>query len=64
MSIHGDQDLGANNVSIFKAELKLVSPEPKDPSLQLREDPLQKVRMFLKQTLCLCHNFKTSTMFV
>ena len=46
MSIHGDQDLGANNVSIFKAELKLVSPDPKDA---LREDPLQKVRSIFKK---------------
>ena len=39
VSIHGDQDLGANNVSAFKAELKMV-PDHKD---MLRQDPRQKV---------------------
>ncbi len=45
VSIHGDQNLGANNVSIFKAELKLVSPPqpPPDRKDPLRDDPLHKV---------------------
>ena len=47
VSIHGDQDLGANNVSAFKAELKMV-PDHKE---MLRQDPRQKV--------CIIHGYGT-----